>query len=155
MEEGLPAQEVRRSQAQETYRINQVQTASREQLLLLTYDIGIRASSTAERAIREGDGEKVNEELKRGQAVLRELMVTLRLDVAGEVGPSLMGLYDFMHNQLIEANVSKDEAKIASVRHMFEELRSTWQEALTALQAEAKDEEPQVQAQVGGLNFAG
>ncbi|QTX31300.1 flagellar export chaperone FliS [Aminithiophilus ramosus] len=155
MEERLSAQDNRRSRAQETYRINQVQTASREQLLLLTYDIGIRACFSAERAMEENDAERVNDELKRGQAVIRELMVTLRPEVAGEVGVSLMALYEFMHGQLVEANVARDRDKIVVVRQMLEELRSTWQEAIAALQAQQRASEAQPQMQAGGLNFAG
>ncbi len=157
MEERLPVQENLRFQAQETYRVNQIQTASREQLLLLTYDIGIRACSTAERLLGEGDLEKANEELKRAQLVLRELMVTLRPEAAGDLGPSLMALYEFMHGLLVTANVDKDREKIVTVRQMMEELRSTWQEAFVKLQADLHGGEQQVpsQGRSGGLNFAG
>lgn len=160
MEERLPVQENLRSQAQDAYRLNQIRTASREQLLLLTYDIGIRACGTAERAIEQSDVERVNEELKRAQLVLRELMVTLRPELVGEVGPSLMALYDFMHGQLVAANVNKDGGKVAAVRQMLEELRSTWQEAIAKLQAEQVDKnekgpQPQAQGKPGGFNLAG
>jgi flagellar protein FliS len=110
--------------------------------------------------MEQSDVEGVNEELKRAQLVLRELMVTLRPELAGEVGPSLMALYDFMHGQLVAANVDKDREKVATVRQMLEELRSTWQEAIAKLQAEQvdkneKEHQPQVQGKPGGFNFAG
>ncbi|MBC7322323.1 MAG: flagellar protein FliS, partial [Acetomicrobium sp.] len=43
------------NEAQITYRVNQIQTASREQLLLITYDIGIGAIKVAKEALRDGN----------------------------------------------------------------------------------------------------
>lgn len=62
------------NEAQITYRVNQIQTASREQLLLITYDIGIGAIKVAKEALRDGNNEVANRELQRAQAVIRELM---------------------------------------------------------------------------------
>jgi flagellar protein FliS len=94
-------------QAQDTYRINQIQMASKEQLLIITYDIGIRACAAAEKAIASGDVELINTNLQRAQSVVRELMVTLNLEQGGEVAASLMRLYDFMYYQLVDANVKR------------------------------------------------
>ena len=48
------------NEAQITYRVNQIQTASREQLLLITYDIGIGAIKVAKEALRDGNNEVAN-----------------------------------------------------------------------------------------------
>ena len=54
--------------AQDTYRENQIQMATREQLLLITYDIGIRYCLAAEKAIQSRDVEQINMNLQKAQA---------------------------------------------------------------------------------------
>ena len=144
-------------QAQDTYRVNQIQMASKEQLLIITYDIGIRACAAAEKAIASGDVESINTNLQRAQAVVRELMVTLNLEQGGEVAASLMRLYDFMYYQLVDANVKQDAGVVRTVRSMMEELKATWIEAIAKLKTEAtKGKKPVAMSapQPGGTNFA-
>ncbi|MDR3254577.1 MAG: flagellar export chaperone FliS [Synergistaceae bacterium] len=142
-------------QAKDTYRVNQIQMASKEQLLIITYDIGIRSCVAAEKAIEVNDVEQINNHLKRAQAVVRELMVTLNLEQGGEVAASLMRLYDYMYFQLVEANVKKEGEPIKMVRQMLEELKSTWMEAISKLKMETGDKKvAAVAPSAGGTNFA-
>jgi flagellar protein FliS len=142
-------------QAKDTYRVNQIQMASKEQLLIITYDIGIRSCSSAEKAIEAGDVEQINNHLKRAQAVIRELMITLNLEQGGEVAASLMRLYDYMYFQLVEANVKKEGEPIKMVRQMLEELKATWMEAISKLKIETADKKvAAVAPPAGGTNFA-
>jgi flagellar protein FliS len=141
--------------AQDTYRVNQIQMASKEQLLIITYEIGIRSCGAAEKAIGAGDVEQINVNLQRAQSVVRELMVTLNLEQGGEVAASLMKLYDFMYYQLVDANVKKDAEIVKNVRVMLEELRATWVEAIAKLKIESsKGKKSAVASQAGGTNFA-
>ena len=143
-------------QAQDTYKVNQIQMASKEQLLIITYDIGIRACAAAEKAIASGEVELINTNLQRAQSVVRELMVTLNLEQGGEVAASLMRLYDFMYYQLIDANIKHDVEIVKTVRSMMEELKATWIEAIAKLKAEAAKgkKSAAVTQQPGGTNFA-
>lgn len=140
---------------QDTYRVNQIKMASREQLLIITYDIGIRSCAAAERAIKARDMEQINVNLQRAQAVVRELMVTLDLEQGGNVASSLMSLYDYMYYQLIDANVKKEASSVNAVRVMLEELKSTWQEVIEKLKNESKDKSMAAAASAAeGTNFA-
>ncbi len=154
--------------AHTVYLANKVNTASREQLLLITYDIGIKSCMAAENALETGVYDAVNKNIQKAQDVIRELMVTLRVEEGGEVAQNLMRLYDFMYLMLVEANVSKEREKISIVRGMLEELRTTWEEAIVKLAEEAGIEKPVPHLQggaaakeearavpVGGLNIAG
>jgi flagellar protein FliS len=141
-------------QAQDTYRVNQIQMASKEQLLVITYDIGIRSCAAAEKAMETSDVEQINTHLKRAQAVVRELMITLNLEQGGEVAVSLMKLYDYMYYQLVDANVKKDMEPVQRVRRMMEELKATWVEAITKLKTDAAGKQPVVSPPSGGTNFA-
>jgi flagellar protein FliS len=143
-------------QAQDTYKVNQIQMASKEQLLIITYDIGIRSCVAAEKAINDGDSEQVNENLQRAQSVIRELMVTLNIEQGGEVAGSLMRLYDFMFYRLVDANVKNDAEMVKNVRAMLEELKATWMEAIAKLKTEAAKgkKTAAITPQAGGTNFA-
>lgn len=152
--------------AQAVYLATKVNMASREQLLLITYDVGIRACKNAESTLAVGNIEDTNRNVQKAQNVIRELMVTLNVETGGEVAKNLMKLYDFMYLLLVEANVRKETEKIATVRGMLEELKETWEEAIVKLVEENKSRvpvfpvpsgkkfEPQM-IPSGGLNIAG
>jgi len=129
--------------AQENYQATQISTATKEQLLLITYDIGIRSCQAAEGALEAKDYELSNRELVRAQNVIRELMVTLNVERGGEVAENLMRLYDFMHRYLVQANIDKDAGKVGTVANMLRELRQTWEEALMKLLEEYRAENPE------------
>lgn len=142
-------------QAKDTYRINQIQMASKEQLLIITYDIGIKACIVAEKALGVNDVEQINSNLQKAQAVIRELMLTLNVEQGGEVAVVLMQLYDYMYHQLVDANVRKEIEPVLMVRQMMEELKATWIEAINKLKAESKEKQPAaVVRPAGGTNFA-
>lgn len=124
--------------AQFTYQATRISTATKEQLLLITYDIGIKACRTAENALslkngKAPDYDLANREIIRAQEVIRELMVTLNKDKAGEMGTKLMQLYEYMYQQLVDANMKKETENIKTVRGMLEELKATWENALVQL----------------------
>ena len=124
--------------AQFTYQATRISTATKEQLLLITYDIGIKACRTAEIALSGKNGKSpdydlANKEIIRAQEVIRELMVTLNKDKAGEMGDKLMQLYEYMYQQLVDANMKKETENIKTVREMLEELKATWENALVQL----------------------
>lgn len=133
--------------AQYTYQATQISTATKEQLLLITYDIGIRSCRMAEGALdgtnKTQDLDLANREILRAQDVIRELMVTLNTEKGGEMAQNLMRLYDYMYQQLVEANIKKEAKNITAVRTMLEELKGTWEEALMKLLKEYQAAHPE------------
>lgn len=149
-----------RASAQEVYLQNQIMTASKEKLLLLTYDIGTRSCAAAEEAILKKDRESANAHLQRAQRVLRELMIALNVEADEKLAKGLLSLYSFMYEQLVEANVHMDSNKVKIVRGMLEELRVSWEKAIDALRkSKGKIHEaasPKAQKiSPGGLDIAG
>ncbi|MBQ9565546.1 MAG: flagellar export chaperone FliS [Synergistaceae bacterium] len=124
-----------RNNAQFTYQATQISTATKEQLLLITYDIGIKACRMAETALsaKEKDMGTANREILRAQEVVRELMVTLNTERGGEMAQSLMRIYDYMYQLLVDANIKKEPENVRTVRGMLEELKETWEGALVQL----------------------
>ena len=135
------------SSAQFKYQATRIQTATKEQLLLITYDIGIKACHAAENAMlaknnAAPDYDLANREIIRAQEVVRELMVTLNRDKAGEMGDKLMQLYEYMYQLLVDANMKKEPENLRTVRGMLEELKQTWENALMQLLKEYQTEHP-------------
>jgi len=132
--------------AQYTYQATQISTATKEQLLLITYDIAIRSCRLAEAALdassQSQDYDVAHREIVRAQDVIRELMVTLNTEKGGEMAQNLMRLYDYMYQQLVEANIKKDAKIVHSVLTMLEDLKSTWEEALMKLLKEYQEAHP-------------
>ena len=135
--------------AQFTYQATRISTATKEQLLLITYDIGIKACHTAENALlgRTNGGtpdyDLANREVIRAQEVVRELMVTLNREKGGDVADKLMQLYEYMYQLLVEANIKKEPENIRTVCGMLEELKQTWEEALMKLLKEYQAAHPE------------
>lgn len=136
-----------RNNAQFTYQATQISTATKEQLLLITYDIGIKACRMAEAALEGEEAKKdlalANREIIRAQEVVRELMVTLNTERGGEMAQSLMRLYDYMYQLLVDANIRKEPDNIRTVRGMLEELKETWEGALVKLLQEYQAAHPE------------
>ncbi|WP_198470850.1 flagellar protein FliS, partial [Acetomicrobium sp. S15 = DSM 107314] len=62
-------------------------TASKEKLLLLTYDIGIRSCAVAEEAISKKDRESANTHLQRAQRVIRAGSESACVSIPTKIGP--------------------------------------------------------------------
>ena len=136
-----------RNNAHFAYQATQISTATKEQLLLITYDIGIKACRMAEAALTGEESEKdlsvANREIIRAQEVIRELMVTLNTERGGEMAQGLMRLYDYMYQLLVDANIKKEPENLRTVRTMLEELKTAWEDALVKLLQEYQAAHPE------------
>ena len=132
------------SNAQFKYQATRISTATKEQLLLITYDIGIKACHAAVNAMsaKEPDYDLANREIIRAQEVIRELMVTLNREKAGDMGDKLIQLYEYMYQLLVDANMKKEPDNVKVVRGMLEELKQTWENALMQLLKDYQESHP-------------
>lgn len=121
--------------ASQVYQEQQVFTASPQELVLMLYNAGIRFAKMAKAKIEERDFETAHRHLIRVQDILSELEAGLNREV--EIAAQLGDLYDFMKRHAIAANTKKDPQMIEEILSLFEELRTTWKEAMErAKQAE-------------------
>lgn len=122
------------SQSQQSkYLENTIMTAPKEQLLLLLYNVAIKACKGAKEAVVNKEYGQAHEHLLKAQEILLELMVTL--DQSIPISGHLTKLYDYFIDQLIEANVKKDPEPIDRVLAFLIELRDTWAEAAKKIRA--------------------
>lgn len=114
----------------DVYKSTQIETASREQILLMLYDGAIRFMKQARDAMTDEDYQVSHNKLIRAQDIVTELMASLDMEIMGELGQELYNLYDYVLHNLVQANVDKDAEKIENALEVMEELNETWDEVI-------------------------
>lgn len=114
--------------ANNVYKNNQVMTAPKKKLLIMLYDGAIKNLNLAELSIANKEIEKTNTYLTKTQDIIAELMSTLNFEAGGDIAKNLYGLYEYLYNRLIRANIDKDAAAVVEVKNFMEELRDTWEQ---------------------------
>ena len=94
----------------------------------MLYDGCIRFIKQAVERINNKNMQEAHDAIIRAQDIILEFMSTL--DMNYEISQNLLALYDYMHGQLIEANIQKDADILQEVLELLTELRDTWAEAV-------------------------
>ncbi|WP_195335633.1 flagellar export chaperone FliS [Paraclostridium bifermentans] len=108
------------------YKQNSVNTASKEQLLLMLVDGAVKYTKIARLAILDRNIERAHKELVRVQDIFLELMITM--DRGSKAMDDLYHLYEYIKNELARANMKKDVKIIDEVLPLIEEVRDIWHE---------------------------
>lgn len=112
----------------QSYQQNSVNTASPGDLTLMLYNGCLKFLHLAKKAIDEKEISARNTNIQKTQNIIKELMVTLNMDIA--ISKNLMALYDYMNRQLIQANINNDKSIIEEVESLITEFRDTWKQAI-------------------------
>lgn len=112
-----------------TYKKNQVETATPQQLVAMLYNGALKFLRLAQAGLDEKNLEKAHVNNVKVQDILTELMSTLDMS-QGDVAVHLYQLYDYMQQQLLDANLKKQKEPLAAVEAMLTDLRDTWQQAM-------------------------
>jgi flagellar protein FliS len=115
------------------YLKTQVETASKEQLVVMLFDGIVRFTEQARKAILAGSVEESHHSLVRAQAIIMELICTVDKEKGGEVAQNLLGLHAYAFNCLVVCNIKKDVAKIDEVQNIYRQLRDGWIGAMESL----------------------
>ena len=110
------------------YKQNSVTTASPGELTLMLYNGCLKFLTKAKLAIEAKDVQEKNINIQKAQAIINELMVTLKQDQP--LTQQLLPLYDYMNRRLIEANIKNDTAIINEVIGLTTEFRDTWKQVI-------------------------
>ncbi|QOR66244.1 flagellar export chaperone FliS [Cytobacillus suaedae] len=111
-----------------SYQTNAVTTASPGELTLMLYNGCLKFIKLARKGIEEKNIELKNTNLQKAQNIIRELMVTLNMDL--EVSKNLMAMYDYINRQLMEVNIKNDLDILTEVEGYVTEFRDTWKQAI-------------------------
>lgn len=115
------------------YKKTSVETASREQILLMLYQAAIKNCKKAIDAIEQKDLNRKGESIGKLQDIIIELMNSLDFKIGGEIAKELAALYDYMLYSSTQANINIDAKPLEGVLSVLNTLYSGWVEAVKAL----------------------
>ena len=114
--------------AYNAYKQNSVTTASPGELTLMLYNGCLKFLTKAKKAISEKNIEEKNTNIQKAQAIIIELMSTLKMEE--KISAEILPLYDYMNRRLIEANIKNDITIIDEVMELTTEFRDTWKQVI-------------------------
>jgi flagellar secretion chaperone FliS len=114
--------------ANRAYTESSILTAPPERLVVMLYDGAIRFLKQAAAAERNGHHQLFLERLRRGEAIIDELNVTLDMAQGGEVATRLRSIYLFCKRHLVEAHLKRDASHVDEVVRLLTDLRESWQQ---------------------------
>lgn len=120
----------------ETYLAATVSTASPQQLLVMLYERLTLDLQRASDALRNGEPSKAHEPLLHAQEIVLELNASLDLK-AWDGASGLASLYDYLHSELVKANIGKNLRITDFCLDLVSTLRDTWRDAAMGLVAES------------------
>lgn len=115
------------------YRQVQIETAAKDDLLLLLLDGGVRFAEGARLELEKGaDGEadRRHDQLVRAQKIVLELMGALSPAIGLELFQRLQSLYQFTFTRFFEGNIEGDIVKIDEGIQVLRQIRDMWREAV-------------------------
>ena len=110
------------------YQRNAILTATPPELTLMLYEGAIKFCNIGILAIEKNDYEKANTNIKKAQAIITELRVTL--DRKYPVWEDFERVYDYIYRRLVEGNIHKDIEIIEDELKYIREMRDTWKEVM-------------------------
>jgi flagellar protein FliS len=121
--------------ARAAYVGNSVTTASPARLLVMLFDRLVLDVQRGLDALEAGDRQESHTHLLHAQDIVMELRGSLKVE-DWDGGPGLASIYDWLHTQLIKANMSKNVTIAQNCLQLVTDLAETWREAAIASYAE-------------------
>lgn len=118
------------------YKKTSVNTASKEQILLMLYQSAIKNCKKAITAIEEKNLPAKGEFIGKLQDIVIELNNSLDFDVGGAVATELSSLYDYMLYASTQANIKVDKQPLEGCLNVLTTLYEGWNEAIKSLKKE-------------------
>ena len=124
-----------------SYRSMAISTATPGQLILMLFDGALRFQGIALNGFNEENigrrNEVIHNNIVKAQNILRELQISLDMKVPGDFSQRMFALYDFMVEQLQQANMQKDPEPIRVVERLLGEIRNAWAKMLESTASQA------------------
>lgn len=112
------------------YKKTSVETASKEQILLMLYQAAIKNCKKGIEAIEQKNIAKKGEYIGKLQDIIVELSNSLDFEVGGEVAKELASLYDYMLYSSTQANIKIDKTHLEGCLRVLNTLYEGWTEAV-------------------------
>jgi flagellar secretion chaperone FliS len=118
------------------YKKTSVETASKEQILLMLYQAAIKNCKKAIEAIEQKNIAKKGEHIGKMQDIIVELSNSLDFEVGGEVAKELSSLYDYILYSSTQANIKIDKTHLEGCLKVLNTLYDGWAEAIKQLKVQ-------------------
>lgn len=115
------------------YKKTSVNTASKEQILLMLYQAAIKNCKKAIEAIEKNEIAKKGEHIGKMQDIVIELNNSLDFEVGGEVAQELASLYDYILYASTQANIKIEKEPLDGCLRVLNTLYEGWREAVKSL----------------------
>lgn len=112
------------------YQKTHIETASQEAILIMLHDGIIQFLNKAKIAMENKDIQVSHENLIKAQNILYEFLNTIDSGPNPELARNLSLLYNFLINQLVEANMKQIIEPIDVVLDYVKDLKATWEQAV-------------------------
>lgn len=121
------------------YKKTSVETASKEQILLMLYQAAIKNCKKAMEAIENKNLAKKGEYIGKLQDIVVELSNSLDFEVGGEVAKELASLYDYILYSSTQANIKIDKSHLEGCLRVLNTLYDGWTEAIKQIKAQTNN----------------
>lgn len=118
------------------YKKTSVETASKEQILLMLYQAAIKNCKKAIEAIEQKNISKKGEYIGKMQDIVVELSNSLDFEVGGDVAKELASLYDYILYSSTQANIKIDKSHLEGCLRVLNTLYDGWTEAIKQIKTQ-------------------
>jgi flagellar protein FliS len=118
------------------YKKTSVETASKEQILLMLYQAAIKNCKKAMEAIDQKNLAKKGEYIGKMQDIVVELSNSLDFEVGGDVAKELASLYDYILYSSTQANIKIEKSHLEGCLKVLNTLYEGWAEAIKNLKTQ-------------------
>jgi flagellar protein FliS len=119
------------------YKKTSVETASKEQILLMLYQAAIKNCKKGIEAIENKNIAKKGEYIGKMQDIIVELSNSLDFEVGGDVAKELASLYDYILYSSTQANIKIDKTHLEGCLRVLNTLYDGWTEAIKQIKTQS------------------
>jgi len=127
---------------QSGYLAERVLTASPMELVGLLYDGACGAVDLAITMLRANDILARGRAITKAMAIVDELRATLRGGAYPEYASTMMRLYSYVQDRLLQAHTHKSEQALLEASRVLKQLSANWAEVMKQLSSKSSDESP-------------
>ena len=120
------------------YKKTSVETASKEQILLMLYQAAIKHCKKSIEGIEKNNLSKKGEHIGKLQDIVIELANSLDFEIGGDIAKELSSLYDYILHASTQANINIDTAPLQECLNILSTLYDGWIQAIKLLKEESK-----------------
>lgn len=113
-----------------SYQKTSIQTASKEELILMLYNGAIRYTNNAIDFLDQKNNPDASKNICRAQAIIVELLNSLNFEVGGDIAKNLEYLYSVMVDNLTVSNFEHTVEPLKLNLQILDKLKTAWEGVL-------------------------